>query len=68
MRNQTNNHFAAVNAGQSQFKENKKTESVKKNPRYIYTEEDLGEGILDVGINSPFKSGRPGNQNLQRWN
>ena len=68
MRKQTNDHFAAVNAGQSQFKENKKTESVKKNPRYIYTEEDLGEGILDVEINSLYKSGGQGNQNLQHWN
>ena len=68
MNKQTTNNFTAFNAGQSQFKENKKTESVKKNPRYIYTEEDLGEGILDVGINSPYKSGGPGNQNLQHWN
>ena len=68
MRKQTNDHFAAVNTGQSQFKENKKTESVKKNPRYIYTEEDLGEGILDVEINSLYKSGEQGNQNLQHWN
>ncbi len=23
-----------------------------KKPRYIYTEEDLGEGILDVGVSA----------------
>lgn len=24
--------------------------TLAKKPRYIYTEEDLGEGILDVGV------------------
>jgi hypothetical protein len=67
MRKQAANNFTAVNAGQRQFKESRKTQSVKKNPRYIYTEEDLGEGILDVGINLPHKTGRQG-QNLQFWN
>lgn len=27
----------------------KKTSSVAKKPTYIYTEEDLGEGLLDIG-------------------
>lgn len=52
MRKQTNNNFAAVNA--TQFKAGIKNLSPKKNPRYIYTEEDLGEGILDVGISSYY--------------
>ena len=26
--------------------------AVSKKPTYIYTEEDLGEGILDVGISA----------------
>lgn len=28
--------------------------ATKKNPRYIYTEEDLGEGILDVGVTATY--------------
>ena len=54
MRKQTTNDFSAINANQNQFKENRKNLSVKKNPRYIYTEEDLGEGILDAGVNSTY--------------
>jgi len=54
MRKQTTNNFAAMNVGQNQFKEGKKNMPVKKNPRYIYTEEDLGEGILDAGVNSSY--------------
>ena len=54
MRKQTTNNFAAMNAGQNQFKEVKKNITVKKNPRYIYTEEDLGEGILDAGVSSSY--------------
>ena len=52
MRKQTNNNFAAVNV--NQFKADIKNVSNKKNPRYIYTEEDLGEGILDVGVSSYY--------------
>jgi hypothetical protein len=29
---------------------NQLTNSVAKKPTYTYTEEDLGEGILDVGV------------------
>ena len=35
-----------------ELKLNRNTASVAKKPTYVYTEEDLGEGILDVGITS----------------
>ncbi len=38
----------------SQFKDGRKNASAKKNPRYIYTEADLGEGILDVGVTANY--------------
>ena len=35
-----------------ELKFSKTTIAVAKKPRYIYTEEDLGEGILDVGVSA----------------
>jgi hypothetical protein len=66
MRKYSTNQFSATNAGR--FKDSKKHIPVKKNPRYIYTEEDLGEGILEAGINMPYISNRKDSQNLQPWN
>jgi hypothetical protein len=42
------NNFVALHA--AQFKEVRKSLTVKRNPRYIYTEADLGEGLLDAGV------------------
>jgi len=67
MRKQTINDISAINADQNQFKEVRRDLSVKKNPRYIYTEEDLGEGILDVGVNTSYTADREGNLNPQPW-
>lgn len=58
MRKQATGDFTAINANQNQFKESRKNLPVINNPRYIYTEEDLGEGILDVGVISPYSTGR----------
>lgn len=66
MRKQLKNNFGSANRGTNQFKDSKKT-AAKKPVRYIYTEEDLGEGILDVGINSPYTSGKRGNHTHQAW-
>jgi hypothetical protein len=68
MRKQTNNDYSAANGGHNQFKESKKNDTVKKSPRYIYTEADLGEGILDAGLDIPNKSTGKDYQNQQRWN
>ena len=50
MKSQSNNHFTANMPDELKF--SKITPILAKKPRYIYTEEDLGEGILDVGIPS----------------
>jgi hypothetical protein len=59
------NDFRVINAHQNRFEESGKNIPAHKNNRYIYTEEDLGEGILDVGVNaaSNFKE-KP---NSQLW-
>jgi hypothetical protein len=50
MKNQSNNNFKANMPDELKFS-NASAQPAKK-PRYIYTEEDLGEGILDVGISA----------------
>ena len=35
--------------------------SNNKNKHYIYTEEDLGEGILDEGVSWPYTAGEKDN-------
>jgi hypothetical protein len=49
MKNQSNNNFKATMPDELKLKA---TLIVAKKPRYIYTEEDLGEGILDVGVSA----------------
>jgi len=65
MKNKLTNQLTAIYGGQDHFKEIKNLSP--KNPRYIYTEEDLGEGILDVGIIYPELRGQQGHLNPQRW-
>ena len=50
MKNHSNNNFKATMPDELKF--SKTTSALAKKPRYIYTEADLGEGILDVGITS----------------
>ncbi len=50
MKSQTTTNFKATMPDELKF--NKTTTTLAKKPRHIYTEEDLGEGILDVGISS----------------
>ena len=50
MKNQTNNNFKATMPDELKF--SNATLPVSKKPGYIYTEEDLGEGILDVSISA----------------
>lgn len=48
MKNQTKQNFMA--SLPDELKSNRKKLSPAKKPAYIYTEEDLGEGILEAGI------------------
>ena len=67
MRKQTTTDFASINANQNQFKVSNKNIATKENPRYIYTEEDLGEGILDVGISAYYLTEQQKNLNTKPW-
>ena len=67
MRKQTTTDFTVINDNQNQFKEGNKNVAVKKNPRYIYTEEDLGEGILDADISSYYSTDQQHNLNTKPW-
>ena len=48
MKKQPNIHFSANMP--DELKLSRKPVSAAKKPTYTYTEEDLGEGILDVGV------------------
>lgn len=50
MKIQSNTNFKASMPDELKF--SNATFPVAKKPRYIYTEEDLGEGILDVGVSA----------------
>ena len=50
MKNHINNHFKANMPDELKFSNT--ALPVAKKPSYIYTEEDLGEGILDIGISA----------------
>ncbi len=53
MKKQSTNNLTAASINRN-FKAGVRNISAKKNPRYIYTEEDLGEGLLDACINSAY--------------
>jgi hypothetical protein len=50
MKNLSNKNFMATMPDELKF--SSATIQPAKKPRYIYTEEDLGEGILDVGVSA----------------
>ncbi len=66
MRKQTTANYVANTA--NQFKQTRKNLPGKKNPRYIYTEEDLGEGILEAGISSYYSTDQQNKLNTQPGN
>ncbi|MBL7701591.1 MAG: hypothetical protein JNM14_05040 [Ferruginibacter sp.] len=54
MKKQTTNQFNFMNAAKNHLKAIGKKLTPKKSSGYVYTEEDLGEGILDVGITAHY--------------
>lgn len=67
MRKQITTDYTGPSTNQNQFREGNKNVAVKENPRYIYTEEDLGEGILDAGISSYYPTEQQNNLNTKPW-
>jgi hypothetical protein len=47
-------HLKEITVNAGQFKDGRKNAASRKNPRYIYTEDDLGEGLLDVGVTANY--------------
>ena len=67
MRKQTSHDFTGINANQNQFKVSINNLAAKKHPRYIYTEEDLGEGLLDVGVTASYMTDQQDMLQTQPW-
>lgn len=67
MKKQITTQYDYIHAGHNQFKTGDKKATLKKNPRYIYTEEDLGEGILDVGVSAYYTPSQIDGLVTQAW-
>ena len=65
MGKQTTNNITALNA--NQFQADRKNLYAQKNPRYLYTEEDLGEGLLEAGITSSYINDQQDKLQTQPW-
>ena len=65
MGKQTSNNITALNA--NQFQADRKNLHAQKNPRYLYTEEDLGEGLLDAGVTSSYMTDQQDKLQTQPW-
>jgi len=50
------NTLSSFKRAANQFKENFKSVTGKKNQGYFYTEDDLGEDLLDAGITYTYKA------------
>ena len=50
------NTLSSFKRAANQFKENIKNVTGKKNQGYLYTEDDLGEDLLDAGITYTYKA------------
>ncbi len=50
------NTLNSLTRAANQFKENIKSMTGKKNQEYLYTEDDLGEDLLDAGITYTYKA------------
>jgi len=56
MENMKKNQQSRLTRAVNQFKENIKSVTGKKNQRYLYTEDDLGEDLLNAGITYTYKA------------
>jgi hypothetical protein len=50
------NPLNSLTRAANQLKENIKSVTGKKNQGYIYTEDDLGEDLLDAGVTYTYKA------------
>ena len=69
MKKQALNNSSIVNNNKEQFTEDRRKLRSKKINRYIYTEADLGEGMLYAGMISSYIAGKLQNLNpLKNYN
>ena len=59
MKKQSNKNFLVANSQKNTYTSVRKNEAGNKTIRYIYTEKDLGEGLLDMGVTPTFAIGQP---------
>lgn len=59
MKKQTIKNTLISNNQKSTYTSVRKNETGKKTTRYIYTENDLGEGLLDMGVTPTYTVGKP---------
>lgn len=59
MKKQSNKNFLVANSQKNTYTSVRKNESGNKTIRYIYTEKDLGEGLLDMGVTPTYAIGQP---------
>jgi hypothetical protein len=56
MENMKKNPLNRLTRAANQFKANIKSATGKKNQGYLYTEDDLGEDLLDAGVTYTYKA------------
>ena len=59
MKKQTNKNILVTNNQKITYTSLRKNELGKKTTRYIYTENDLGEGLLNMGFTPTYTVGQP---------
>ena len=59
MKKHSLSNFSVMNNGRdNQFNHATKDTAAKKNVKYIYTENDLGEGLLEAGVPESYTVGK----------
>lgn len=59
MKKHSISNFSLMNTSREhQFNLGKKNTADKKSEKYIYTEKDLGEGLLEAGVPSSYMVGK----------
>lgn len=59
MKKHSISNFSVMNNGRDQlYNVIRKNARVRKNVKYIYTEKDLGEGLLEAGVPESYSVGK----------
>lgn len=58
MKKQSTKNFVVTNSPKNTYTSVRKNEAGKKSTRYVYTDKDLGEGLLDMGVTPTYTVGQ----------